>query len=598
MSRPGVAITVPNKRPSNGKSARGGKPARGNAGGKKNAGAAKPRRVKPKRGDVRTIESRTDEERAARAKIAARTAKLVAHQEKMARLARIENAARRAKAARDEAQPTASREDAKTAKPAARGERPARGDARPTAARGGADAAENSAEKKPTPRKRPLDVKKRKDEAHPGHRGSAMRIAEVKARLAPAPVGPTPLDVFAIAAPGLAPLVAAECEALGFAPTAVSDAGVLLAVEPDALFLLNARLRIASRVLVRVAEFEARDFATLEKQAARLPWARYVASGMSVRLRVTCRKSRLYHSDAVAERVARGITGAVENVEVGTRAAGDDDDATEGIAERAEQLIVVRLEHDRCTISVDSSGALLHRRGWRQAVAKAPLRETLAAAMLAGCGWHRDMALLDPFCGSGTIGIEAALMARNIAPGLSRAFALESWPGANAAVFAEHRLALRRAVKTSAHAPIVLRDRDAGAIAATIANAERAGVTADIDVARGALTTTSLVEIAPSGLVLTNPPYGMRVSESADLRPLFARLGDVVREGAATNASEAGAWSLGLFMPPEKVLLGQLQMPQDVVFRTNNGGIPVALIKAAVGTVGAKATAPPRQTRK
>lgn len=540
-----------------GDSPRGGKPAPKDA----PRGAKPARAPKPARGDVRTIDSRGDDERAARAKIARERAEKLARIEQAARREMALKAARRRKPVRDEAAPTASREGAKTAKAAARGERPVRD------------------EKPETPRKRPLTERKRKDEAHPGHRGSAVRIAEVKARLAP-PVGPKPLDVFAIAAPGLAPLVAAECAALGYTPTAVSDAGVSLAVQPDALFLLNARLRIASRVLVRVAEFEARDFATLEKQAAKLPWARYIASGMTVRLRVTCRKSRLYHSDAVAERVARGIQGAVAEVEVGTRAGADDDDAADAPAERASQMIVVRLEHDMCTISVDSSGALLHRRGWRQAVAKAPLRETLAAAMLAGCGWHRDMALLDPFCGSGTIGIEAALMARNIAPGLSRAFAMESWPGANAAVFAEHRVALRRAVKTSAHAPIVLRDRDAGAITATIANAERAGVSADIDVARGALTTTDLADIAPSGLVLTNPPYGMRVSESVDLRPLFARLGDVVRESAAANAGEAGAWSLGLFMPPEKVLLGQLQMPQEIVFRTTNGGIPVALIRA------------------
>lgn len=579
MSRPGVAITVPNKRRNDEGRARGGKPAPKDA----PRGPKSARTQKPARGDVRTIDSRGDEERAARAKIARERAEKIARIEQAARREMAAKAARRKKPVRDDASPIASHEDPKAAK---------KDGQRKPLARGAAEGAE-----KDTPRKRPLDVRKRKDEAHPGHRGSAVRIAEVKARLAP-PVGPKPLDVFAIAAPGLAPLVAAECEALGHTPTAVSDAGVSLAVQPDALFMLNARLRIASRVLVRVAEFEARDFATLEKQAAKLPWARYIASGMTVRLRVTCRKSRLYHSDAVAERVARGIQGAVAEVEVGTRAGGDDDDAVDAPSERASQMIVVRLEHDMCTISVDSSGVLLHRRGWRQAVAKAPLRETLAAAMLAGCGWHRDMPLLDPFCGSGTIGIEAALMARNIAPGLSRAFALESWPGADAAVFAEHRLALRRAVKTSAHAPIVLRDRDAGAITATIANAERAGVTADIDVARGALTTTELGAIAPSGLVLTNPPYGMRVSESADLRPLFARLGDVVREGSTANVSEAGAWSLGLFMPPEKVLLGQLQMPQEIVFRTSNGGIPVALIKAAVGTVGAKATARPRQTRK
>jgi putative N6-adenine-specific DNA methylase len=161
---------------------------------------------------------------------------------------------------------------------------------------------------------------------------------------------------------------------------------------------------LASRVLVRLAEFEARDFATLEKMATRVPWHLVLEAGAAVRLRVTCRKSRLYHSDAVAERVARGITNSIPGSQALGRAKDDEDDD-----DGNTQLIVVRFDHDRCTISADSSGALLHRRGWRQAIAKAPLRETLAAAMLAACDWNGEVPLVDPFCGSGTIGIEAAL---------------------------------------------------------------------------------------------------------------------------------------------------------------------------------------------
>jgi len=464
---------------------------------------------------------------------------------------------------------TAAREGAKGAKGGTAAREGAKG------AKGAKGKSKKDAPREETPRKRPLEVRKRKSEAHPGHRGSAVRIAALRAQAAP-PVGPKPFDVFAIAAPGLAPLVAAECVAMGYAPTDVSAAGVSLALLPDDLFLLNARLRVASRVLVRLAEFEARDFATLEKAAAKLPWGRFVAPGMAVRLRVTCRKSRLYHSDAVAERVARGIAGAVDGVTVGTRAPADDDDAAD-VASGASgtsalpQLVVVRLEHDVCTISVDSSGALLHRRGWRQAVAKAPLRETLAAAMLAGCAWQRDEALVDPFCGSGTIGIEAALLARNIAPGLSRSYAMEAWPGASAEVFAAHRLALRRQVKPRVGAPIVLRDRDAGAIAAARANAERAGVLADVDIAQGPLSALALADVAAAGLVCTNPPYGLRVSEGGDLRGLFARLGDVVRAGG-------DGWRLGLLMPADKALLGQLRVPLRTALTTSNGGIGVGLV--------------------
>jgi putative N6-adenine-specific DNA methylase len=378
------------------------------------------------------------------------------------------------------------------------------------------------------------------------------------------------LDVFAVATPGVAPLVAAECVALGLTPREVSTAGVALDLTPAELFTLNCWTRLASRVLVRLAQFEARDFATLEKQAARVPWARVLSAGASVRLRVTCRKSRLYHSDAVAERVARSLTAVMSGVQVSGRARDDEDD--DGADDAAlSQLIVVRFDRDCCTISADSSGALLHRRGWRQAVAKAPLRETLAAMMLAAVPWDGEVPLVDPFCGSGTIGIEAALRVRRIAPGLARRFAMERWPGADGAAYDAVRQAARDAMLPGVGAPIVLRDRDAGAIAAARANAERAGVLGDLRIEQGALSETDLAGLGPRGLLLTNPPYGLRVSDGADLRALYARLGDLLRTGGH-------GWRLGMLVPPDRALSGQLRLRLTPAVRTTNGGLPVELL--------------------
>jgi putative N6-adenine-specific DNA methylase len=378
------------------------------------------------------------------------------------------------------------------------------------------------------------------------------------------------LDVFAVATPGVAPLVAAECVALGLTPREVSTAGVALDLTPAELFTLNCWTRLASRVLVRLAQFEARDFATLEKQAARVPWARVLTAGAPVRLRVTCRKSRLYHSDAVAERVARSLTAVMPGVQVSGRARDDEDD--DGADDAAvSQLIVVRFDRDRCTISADSSGALLHRRGWRQAVAKAPLRETLAAMMLAAVPWDGDVPLVDPFCGSGTIGIEAALRVRRMAPGLARSFAMERWPEADGAAYDAVRQAARDAMLPGVGAPIVLRDRDAGAIAAARANAERAGVLGDLHIEQGALSETDLAGLGPRGLLLTNPPYGLRVSDGADLRALYARLGDVLRTGGP-------GWRLGMLVPPDRALAGQLRLRRTPAVRSANGGLPVELL--------------------
>lgn len=398
--------------------------------------------------------------------------------------------------------------------------------------------------------------------------------------------------MFAIAAPGFAPLIAAECATLGLTVHSVESAGVSLVLTARELFTLNCWTRLASRVLVRLATFDARDFATLERAAARVPWSRVLSPGTTVQLRVTCRKSRLYHSDAVAERVARGITASVQGVHVAVRSKAaaaeaepadadanavreaharvrddDDDDGHTG----NEQLIVVRLERDHCTISADSSGALLHRRGWRQAIAKAPLRETLAAGMLAALPWNGDVPLVDPFCGSGTIGIEAALRARRIAPGLSRTFVMEQWPRADVAAYRAVRESAQLLVLPAVGVPIVLRDRDAGAIAAARANAERAGVLQDLAIEQGALSDTELAPLGARGVLLTNPPYGLRVSDGADLRGLYARLGDVVRAGGR-------GWQLGMLVPPEKALSGQVRLRLASVLRTTNGGLPVDLL--------------------
>mgnify|MGYP002654275984 CR=1 FL=1 len=382
---------------------------------------------------------------------------------------------------------------------------------------------------------------------------------------------PERVEAFAVCAPGLAPLVAAECAAQSLHVEAVSAAGVSLHLTLPELFRLNCWTRCASRVIVRLASFEARDFATLEKAATRVPWGRVIVPGGSVRLRVTCRKSRLYHSDAVAERIARGITGAITGAQIAGRARDDDDDDDET---GPSQLIVVRFDHDRCTISADSSGALLHRRGWRLDVAKAPLRETLAAAMLAALPWPGDVPLVDPFCGSGTIGIEAALLMRDMAPGVARRFAMEQWPQAPLVAYAAVRSEARARVKPSAGVPIVLRDRDAGAIAAARANAERAGVLHDLTIEQGALSETNLAVIGTRGVLLTNPPYGQRVSGGADLRGLYARLGDVLRAGGR-------GWRLGMLVPPDRALAGQLRLTLSPLLRTANGGLPVELLASA-----------------
>ena len=320
---------------------------------------------------------------------------------------------------------------------------------------------------------------------------------------------------------------------------------------------------------MRLASFEARSFAELERHARKIAWARVVKPGEAVRFRVTCKKSRLYHSDAVAQRLAD----AVMRVLPGVRAEGgsaEDDEIAEG---DDVALIVVRVMRDVVTVSADSSGALLHRRGYRQATAKAPLRETIAAAMLAASGWDDRSPLVDPLCGSGTIPIEAALRARRIAPGAQRTFAMERWPtvasGLGMRVRAE--LADRALLKTEAL--VCGSDRDAGAIVAAASNAERAGVAADLTWATRSLSA-AVFPAAGRGWIVTNPPYGVRVGEGDRVRDLWAQLGNVLRE-------RAPGWTLAL-LSPDSALERQLRIPLRAAATTSNGGIPVRIMVGEV----------------
>ena len=376
------------------------------------------------------------------------------------------------------------------------------------------------------------------------------------------------LDAFAVAAPGLEPIVASELVGLGLGARVVEGGADFQGTLAD-VQRANFHLRTASRVLVRLGSFRATAFHELERFAARIAWERILSRGAALAVRATSRKSRLYHSDAVAERVL----GAAERAIGGLVAAQPPSDEEESTAEG--QLIVVRVSRDRVTISADSSGALLHVRGYRQAVAKAPLRETLAAAMLLGGRWDPETPLLDPMCGSGTIAIEGAMLARRIPPGLGRSFAFERWPGFDPATWRRTVEEARAGIIDRAAAPIVASDRDAGAVRAAIANAERAGVASDIEVLE---RPVSAVEPPPAasgrGAIVTNPPYGVRVGERRSLRDLYAAFGTVAR-------ARFPGWGIAL-LSADRALEAQLGLELEERFRTRNGGIPVRLVAGRI----------------
>ena len=391
-------------------------------------------------------------------------------------------------------------------------------------------------------------------------------------------------QIFAPTAPGLESIAAGELKSLGVRGRQ-EIGGVAFDGDLDRIYQANLWLRTASRVVVRLGQFHASTFYELERRSKKLPWQDFLPENGSVEVRVTCRKSKLYHSDAVAERLLSVIAGVAPSgteMKVGNLPDEEQEEYQEKGSSR--QLFIVRIVHDQCEISADTSGELLHRRGYRKEVAKAPLRETLAAAMLLASGWdgRRGEPLLDPMCGSGTIPIEAALIARGIAPGLERDFQFMHWPTFNRDLW-NGILEKARASVTNPSLDIVGSDRDAGAIRAAMHNAERAGDGRDVRFSAESLSgSIAKIENVANGegWILTNPPYGVRVGESEDLRDLYATLG---------NALETKrGWRIGI-LTSDAVLAAQMRLPLRPRFSTSNGGIPVSfLVSEKAGRPGAR----------
>lgn len=384
------------------------------------------------------------------------------------------------------------------------------------------------------------------------------------------------LALFAVCAPGLEQITAGELKELGLlsdvgsasghhdGPGLVHAGGVEFAGSFTDLYKANVHLRTASRVLLRLGDFHAAAFAELRKKAARLPWTDCLRAGQSVTIRATCTKSKLYHSGAVAERVAGAIEDALGAPVVVAKPADED-------ADNPPQLIVVRIANNHCVISIDSSGELLHRRGYRQALAKAPLRETLAAAVVLASGWDRQSPLIDPFCGSGVIPIEAAMMAGQIPPGSRRDFAFTSWPA-----FEPFRSSTVRdhasPFSFGAMPSILGADRDLGAVGMAQQNAQRAGVESVVHFLCQAIS--ALEPLNGPGWIVTNPPYGVRISGGKDLRNLYAQLGNVLQR-------RCHGWKVAL-LAADTSLLRQtgLKWQSSVSFST--GGIRVQLMNTIV----------------
>lgn len=358
------------------------------------------------------------------------------------------------------------------------------------------------------------------------------------------------VDAFVVCTPGLEQLTLAEVTKLGVGKPKALHGGIACVATWPQLWGLNLHVRTATRILVRVARFEASRFDALQRLLHNLHWDEWMPTSRGLRVSVTSSGSALFHTDAVAERVYEVVP--------------HDPDPPE---DEAVNEVFVRIVDNDVTVSLNTSGEPLYRRGWRTEVGKAPMRETLAAALLLCSGWDTKAPLVDPFCGSGTIPIEAALMARRIPPGRHRDFAFMDWPTFDASRW-ERLLAAADADMLDRAVTIVGSDRDAGAIDAAVGNAERAGVADRVSFACQSVSAAAPPS-ARQGWLVTNPPYGHRVGDD-DLRNLYDKFSGVL-------TSRFAGWRLALVTsetsPPLK--LRPAEPTTSIV--TSNGGIPITL---------------------
>ncbi len=353
---------------------------------------------------------------------------------------------------------------------------------------------------------------------------------------------PEAFEIYLVAMPGLEAALCEEARDLGFGNAMAVTGGVAFQGKWPDVWRANLLLRGASQVLARIGSFHVSHLAQLDKLARKFPWGHYLRHDVSIRVEASCKKSRIYHAGAAAQRVATAI-----REELGAE-----------VSDHGEICVKARIEDNLCTLSLETSGEALHKRGHKLGIGKAPMRETMAALFLRQCGYQGQEPVVDPMCGSGTFVIEAAEIAAGLAPGRDRNFAFEKFKCFDTMAWAK----MKQAVMPKSPA-FTFRgsDRDAGAISMASANAMRAGVSGFTQFENFAVGNLARPE-GPPGLVIVNPPYGTRIGNKKPLHDLHRAFGQVMlakfsgwRMGLVTS-EPALAKSTGLpFLPPGRTVL-------------------------------------------
>ena len=326
------------------------------------------------------------------------------------------------------------------------------------------------------------------------------------------------LELIATATFGLEAVVKREIEQLGYRILKTEDGKVTYMGDERAIVRSNLWLRSADRVLLKMAEFEAREFEELFQRTKALDWEQLVPLDGKFTVTGTSVKSRLHSVPACQKIVKKAIVEKLKEFY----------DVETFPETGAQYTVKVTILKDRVTLTIDTSGAGLHKRGYRQADVAAPIKETLAAALVQLSFWKAGRILVDPCCGSGTIPIEAAMIGRNIAPGLNRSFACEEWELIEKDIWREEKKAAFQAIDYNAELEIYGYDINGRAVRAAMENAQEAGV--DDCVAFRRQDVAKLEPTGENGIIIVNPPYGERIGEEAQIKEIYKALGGFLKD--------------------------------------------------------------------
>lgn len=363
------------------------------------------------------------------------------------------------------------------------------------------------------------------------------------------------LELIATATFGLEAVVKREIEALGYKIIRSEDAKITYMGDERAIARSNLWLRSADRVLLKMGEFKALEFEELFQQTKAVAWEDIIPADGKFTVTGTSVKSKLHSVPACQSIVKKAI---VERL--GSFYCIDRFEET-----GAEYTVKVTILKDRVTLTIDTSGTGLHKRGYRVSDVAAPIKETLAAAMVQLSFWKAGRLLVDPCCGSGTIPIEAAMIGRNIAPGLNRKFASQEWDIIPPEIWKEERKAAFEAIDYDADIRIEASDISGRAVEAAIENAAEAGVDDCIEFKK--MDMARLTAEEEGGIIITNPPYGERIGEKKQIEAIYSAYNEFYRKNPT--------WSLFMVTTDKEVENKIFGRPADRRRKLYNGRLEV-----------------------